>query len=152
MIWQASLEPDTTPTIQKVLSSHTIMHPISRLFVTTANDADAAVTPSRCIVSKHTQHSPTILYPWIDQSFISDRIIQSRTLVDGALDNHTNGYHTMSNRQGPNIPITTTEDHGNSTQQRKAGSVGEPSETAKAFLERIPDLSFMLSNKLSITH
>ncbi len=132
---------------QKIVVSQTIMNPIPRLFFTTVNDADAVVIPSRCIMSKKTQHSPTTLYPWIDQSFISDRIIQSRALVNGELYN-TNECH-MTHIQGP-IIHTTTMDHNNSIQRKPA--MGEPSEAAKAFLERIPDLSFMLSNKLSITN
>jgi hypothetical protein len=126
---------DGGPIEHKVLSQSTI-YPIEKLFVTAATDGDNAVTPSRFIISNKTLPSPC-MYPLTRRTFASDRLIRMTAMneVGRSVDEN---YMNMN--QDPRNVI----DNGHN--QHDVG----PSEQAKALLERIPDLSYMLSTTLSI--
>lgn len=120
----------------KVLSQSSI-YPIDKIFTIATNDADSVVIPSRFIISKNTIHSPTV-YPLSGHAFVSDRMRRTRVMGVGELNVDENN---MMNGQRNAIDSIHLENKNDAV---------EPSEQAKAFLERIPDLSYMLSTKLSI--
>ena len=76
------------------------------------------------------------MYPFSGRTFLSDRMI--RMIVMHQTDGRNAGEHWNPN------PLHNIADNG-----EMKHDVG-PSEQAKALLERIPDLSYILSSKLSI--
>jgi hypothetical protein len=134
MLLQTSLEAKT-PIKPKSLSQSSI-YPIEKLFVMTTNDADNVVPPSRFIISKNITRSPT-MYPMNGPAFVSDRIINIRPMEVGELNANENHWNN-----GQQNAIDSSH------QPNKHDVVAEPSEQAKALLDRIPDLSYMLSTKL----
>ena len=132
---QASLVIDT-PMSNKVLSQSSI-YPIEKLFIIAANDADNMIPPSRYIISNKTLSLPTMNH-LSERAFVSDRTIRMKAMMMESGRNATDETSPLNSDQ----PI---DDKGH----RKPDTAG-PSEQAKTLLERIPDLSFMLSTTISI--
>jgi hypothetical protein len=125
----------------KVVSQSSI-YPIDKLFTTVSNNpAENERIPSRCIMSNKTMRSPT-MYPLSRRTFISDCMIRKKALNHGGRctdENHNNYMNGSNSKDGIN-----SINH----EQSQSDDATGPSENAKALLERIPDLSYMLSTKL----
>jgi hypothetical protein len=124
-----SIEAETLPNTGNLLQN-SINVLLERLFVHDMDKADVASIPSRYIKSKQKVISPT-KFP-----------LSGRILVDEKVKLAGFDPKNLSNNEDATNRIHNEVSNVRSDSDR-------PSEQAKAFLERIPDLSFMLSSKLS---
>jgi hypothetical protein len=131
LIEQASLRADV-PMNKKVLSEESI-YPISKLF--RAKGVDDAVTPSRLIISKKAVPSPT-------RCPLGGRRLRS---------NYNTGSE-MKAKVGDELSNVNDSRiaEADGTSSRQSDTMNGPSEQVKAYMARIPDLSYMLSTKLII--
>jgi hypothetical protein len=120
---------------------------LNAIFGNTNKDPQAVSVPSRYIVAKDVLTSPT-RHP-VDDIFLGSDLVRRKKPMTNSIDlNKNNGDSDAtkkSNLQSPDVVVEPTLAQGTRLENDR-----QPSDNAKAILERIPDLSYMLSSKLSI--
>jgi hypothetical protein len=120
---------------------------LNAIFGNASKDPQAVSVPSRYIVAKDVLTSPT-RHP-VDGIFLgSDQVRRKKPMTNSMGLNKNYGdldATKKNNLQSPDIVVQPTVAQGTRLENDL-----QPSDKAKAVLERIPDLSYMLSSKLSI--
>jgi hypothetical protein len=144
--WKASLDTNDRSTNSVQAKFRVPSHMLNTIFGNANKDLKAVSVPSRYIVAKDVLTSPT-RHP-VDGILLGSDLVRRKKPTTNSIDlNKNNGDSNATkknNLQSSDVVVEPTLPQGTRLNDR------QPSDNAKAILERIPDLSYMLSPKLSI--